>query len=404
MGDEPLIAARYKLISFMLNEHQKRLYLAAEAQLLGHGGVSLVARATNVSRSVIHDGLKELADRDVTKEFEGNRIRKVGGGRKRTVSQDATLLRDLEALIEPTTTGDPESPLRWTMKSTRVLASELKLQGHSTSHRMVADLLHQLNYSLQSNAKNLEGSKHVDRDAQFTYIADKAARCLHLGQPVISVDAKKKELVGAFANKGTTWRAVGSPEQVNVHDFMDPKLGRANPYGIYDIGRNEGWVSVGTDHDTASFAVGSIRRWWHALGAKAYPNACELMISADGGGSNGSRVRLWKKELQLLANEIKIPITVCHLPPGTSKWNKIEHRMFSYISMNWRGRPLISHEVIINLIANTTTSTGLKITSELDTNIYPLGIKISDEEFSQLRIDRDDFHGEWNYKISPNLD
>jgi transposase len=401
VDDEALISKRYQLISGILNERQRRLYLAAEAQVLGYGGISLVSRATNISRPVIHAGLKELEGLDLSEELEDGRIRRPGGGRKRTVLVDETLRSDLEALLEPATIGDPQSPLRWTTKSTRSLANELKIKGHQTSHSMVADLLHELGYSLQSNRKNLEGTQHDDRNAQFEFIASMAKTLLDQGEPVISVDAKKKELVGGFANSGKIWRPKGEPEEVLVHDFIDPSLGRANPYGIYDIGRNEGWVSVGVDHDTASFAAESISRWWQKMGSVGYPDATELMITADGGGSNGSRVRLWKLELQKLSNEIGIPITVCHLPPGTSKWNKIEHRMFSYITMNWRGRPLVSHEVIINSIANTKTKTGLRIKAELDTNTYPLGVKVSDEQLSQVNIDRADFHGEWNYTISP---
>jgi len=401
VDDEASISKRYHLISGILNERQRRLYLAAEAQVLGYGGISLVSRATNISRPVIHAGLKELEGLDLSGELEDGRIRRPGGGRKRTVLVDETLQSDLEALLEPATIGDPQSPLRWTTKSTRSLANELKNKGHQTSHSMVADLLHELDYSLQSNRKNLEGTQHADRNAQFEFIASMAKTLLDQGEPVISVDAKKKELVGSFANSGKTWRPKGEPEEVLVHDFIDPSLGRANPYGIYDIGRNEGWVSVGVDHDTASFAAESISRWWQKMGSVGYPDATELMITADGGGSNGSRVRLWKLELQKLSNEIGIPITVCHLPPGTSKWNKIEHRMFSYITMNWRGRPLVSHEVIINSIANTKTKTGLRIKAELDTNSYPLGVKVSDEQLRQVNIDRADFHGEWNYTISP---
>ena len=402
MTEDATIAKRYALIAWMLNERQKRLFLAAEARLLGYGGVSVVSRATGMSRPVIHAGEKELAAREPAGEAQPARIRKPGGGRKKAVSQDATLLADLERLVEPTTRGDPESPLRWTCKSTRALAQELKRQGHATSHRMVAALLHELDYSLQGNRKTLEGSQHADRDGQFAHISVEAGKRLAQGEPVISVDTKKKELVGEFRNTGRTWRPHGAPENVKVHDFIDPQRGKANPYGVYDIGRNEGWVSVGTDHDTASFAVETIRRWWRAVGGKAYPAASGLMITADGGGSNGSRVRLWKVELARLADEIGIPITVCHLPPGTSKWNKIEHRLFSCISMNWRGQPLVSHEVIVNLIANTTTATGLRVLAELDTGYYPAGIKVSDEEFARVRITRNEFHGEWNYQIAPN--
>lgn len=307
----------------------------------------------------------------------------------------------LEKLVEPTTRGDPESPLRWTCKSLRTLAGELAANGHPVSYPVVGDLLHELGYSLQANRKVLEGVDHPDRNAQFEFISEQTTQQLMAGNPVISVDTKKKELVGAYKNNGTTWCPKGKPEQVKVHDFVDKELGRANPYGVYDVGSNTGWVSVGTDHDTASFAVETIRRWWGTMGRQCYPAASELMITADGGGSNGSRVRLWKMELQRLADEIRIPIHVSHLPPGTSKWNKIEHRLFSYISMNWRGQPLVSHEVIINLIAGTTTRKGLKVHAELDDSLYPAGIKVSDDEFKQIHLTRNTFHGEWNYKNDP---
>jgi hypothetical protein len=307
----------------------------------------------------------------------------------------------LEKLVEPMTRGDPESPLRWTCKSLRTLAGELAANGHPVSYPVVGELLHELGYSLQANRKVLEGTDHPDRNAQFEFINEQTRQQLMAGNPVISVDTKKKELVGAFKNNGTTWCPEGKPEQVKVHDFVDKELGRANPYGVYDVGSNTGWVSVGTDHDTASFAVETIRRWWSTMGRQCYPAASELMITADGGGSNGSRVRLWKIELQRLADEIRIPIYVSHLPPGTSKWNKIEHRLFSYISMNWRGQPLVSHEVIINLIAGTTTRKGLKVHAELDDSLYPAGIKVSDDEFKQIHLTRNTFHGEWNYRIDP---
>jgi len=306
----------------------------------------------------------------------------------------------LESLVEPVTRGDPESPLRWTCKSLRQLESELYAQGYVVSHTSIGGLLKKLGYSLQGNRKTLEGTDHPDRNAQFEFINALAEEAMHNGQPVISVDTKKKELVGQYKNGGKEWRPQGEPEQVNVHDFVNKELGRANPYGVYDLANNTGWVSVGTDHDTASFAVSTIRRWWFAMGKILYPDASELMIMADGGGSNGSRVRLWKLELQKLADELGITIRVSHFPPGTSKWNKIEHRLFSYISMNWRGKPLVSHETIVNLIAATTTRKGLKVRAELDSNFYQKGIKVTDEEFAAIRISRDEFHGEWNYSIA----
>jgi hypothetical protein len=351
-----------------------------------------------MSRPAIRLGLTELRE---PATHPPNRIRRPGGGRKKTVAQDPSLLRDLERLIEPVTRGDPESPLRWTCKSLRKLAAELRSMGHRTSHRMVADLLHDLGYSLQANSKTREGSSHPDRNAQFEYLNRKVKRQLRNQQPAISVDTKKKELVGDFKNNGRELRPAGNPEQVRVHDFIIPELGRANPYGIYDIAHNTGWVSVGVDHDTAAFAVETIRRWWHGMGQDFYPHATELLITADSGGSNGSRVRLWKLELQKLADETGLNIKVCHLPPGTSKWNKIEHRLFSFISQNWRGKPLISHEVIVNLIAATTTTAGLLVHSEIDAKTYPAGVKVSDKELSEINIHRDKFHGDWNYCIKP---
>jgi hypothetical protein len=318
------------------------------------------------------------------------------------VDRDPGLLVALEGLVDPAARGDPQSPLRWTCKSLQQLARELGEQGHRISHVSVGILLKELGYSLQGNRKTLEGTDHPDRDAQFQYIQEKTQQALDAVQPVISVDTKKKELVGNYKNAGQEWRPQGEPEVVQVHDFVDKELGRANPYGVYDLAQNAGWVSVGTDHDTASFAVATIRRWWLGMGQPLYPDAKELMIMADGGGSNGSRVRLWKLELQGLADELNLQIRVCHFPPGTSKWNKIEHRLFSYISMNWRGRPLVSHEVIVNLIAATTTSKGLKVYAAIDPTPYPKGIKVTDAEFATIQIDRDNFHGEWNYVISPN--
>jgi len=360
-----------------------------------------VARATGVSRSAIRQGLSELTLPPSLPAAAG-RIRKPGGGRKRATAVDKTLLGDLERLIEPATRGDPESPLRWTCKSVRRLAEELRRLGHKTSHRMVAELLHELNYSLQANSKTLEGGDHPDRNAQFEHIHQAARRQLLSAQPVVSVDTKKKELVGIFRNCGRELRPKGQPEKVMVHDFVIPELGRANPYGVYDLAHNTGWVSVGIDHDTAAFAVESIRRWWNGMGRPLYPGAVRLLIVADGGGSNGSRVRLWKLELQKLADELGLVMDVCHLPPGTSKWNKIEHRLFSFITQNWRGKPLVSHEVIVSLIAATTNTKGLKVRCELDTNAYAPGIKVSDDELATVNIVRDPFHGEWNYAIHPH--
>ncbi len=366
---------------------------------MGRGGISSVSRSTGVSRRAIHVGLKELQDHP--KDIPPRRIRRSGAGRKKVTDTDPTLTSDLESLVEPVTRGDPTSPLRWTTKSLRLLAEELGAMGHVVSHTSVGILLQELGYSLQSNAKTLEGGKHPDRNAQFAYINAETSSRLERAEPVISVDTKKKELIGPYKNNGRTWRPKGDPEKVNVYDFIDPELGRANPYGIYDLASDSGWVSVGTDHDTAAFAVATIRRWWLSVGSREYPSATELLITADGGGSNGSRVRLFKLEIQELADEIGIPITICHFPPGTSKWNKIEHRLFSFISMNWKGQPLVSHEVMLNLIANTRTKSGLTVKAELDASLYPTGIKVSDEEFSSINLVRHSFHGEWNYSIRP---
>ncbi|MDR7926112.1 ISAzo13 family transposase [Acidithiobacillus thiooxidans] len=400
MEADALIAARHQALEGILDERQRRLYAAVEAKVLGHGGVKRVSEATGVARGSIMAGLKELKDPE--NRLPQGRVRRSGGGRKRLVDRDPDLLVALEGLVDPAARGDPQSPLRWTCKSLKQLARELGEQGHRISHVSVGILLKELGYSLQGNRKTLEGTDHPDRDAQFRYIQEKTQQALDAVQPVISVDTKKKELVGNYKNAGQEWRPQGEPEVVQVHDFVDKELGRANPYGVYDLAQNAGWVSVGTDHDTASFAVATIRRWWLGMGQPLYPDAKELMITADGGGSNGSRVRLWKLELQGLADELNLPIRVCHFPPGTSKWNKIEHRLFSYISMNWRGRPLVSHEVIVNLIAATTTSKGLKVYAAIDPTPYPKGIKVTDAEFATIQIDRDNFHGEWNYVISPN--
>jgi transposase len=396
--DTDLIKQRFTSLEPFLDERLRRLHAAAEAKAVGYGGVSAVARATGVSRRAIALGLQELAEPAAASV---KRIRQPGGGRKRTVAKDATLLHDLAQLVEPVSRGDPESPLRWTCKSVRKLADELNRQGHQVSHRVVAELLQELGFSLQANRKMREGASHPDRNAQFEHINAQVQAYQSAGQPVISVDPKKKELIGDFKNGGREWRPQGDPETVRVHDFVIPELGKATPYGVYDVTHNLGWVNVGIDHDTASFAVESIRRWWQLMGQPRYPNAQRLLITADGGGSNGSRLRLWKIELQKLADATGLEIAVCHLPPGTSKWNKIEHRLFSYISQNWRGKPLISHEVIVNLIAATTTKTGLKVRCQLDTQSYPKGIVVSDDELAQVNLQPADFHGEWNYVISP---
>ena len=398
MVNESEIGTRFQLLAPFLNERTRRLAVAAEAATVGRGGISLVSRATGVSRRAIRAGLDQLRSPETA---ANHRIRRAGGGRHKTVATDTTLQSDLERLIDPVTRGDPESPLRWTCKRVRKLAEELRGMGHATSRRRVAELLHGLGYSLQANRKTFEGKSHPDRNAQFEHINAKVQAALKAGEPVISVDAKKKELVGDFKNAGREWQPEGQPEPVRVYDFVIPELGRDTPYGIYDMARNSGWVNVGTDRDTAAFAVASIRRWWDSMGRADYPRAERLLITADGGGSNGSRVRLWKLELQRLADETGLEIAVCHFPPGTSKWNKIEHRLFSFISQNWRGRPLVSHETIVNLIAATTTKTGLKVTCELDQRDYPSGVKVSKEEMEKINVRRDAFHGEWNYTISP---
>ena len=404
MDIESAVRERYKNLEWALDERLRRLYAAAEAKAIGHGGITLVQKATGVARGSIKQGLKELlpSQRTPSGDSSNQRIRRIGGGRKASVKDDAKLLAALESLVEPVTRGDPESPLRWTCKSLRQLESELRSQGYAVSHTSIGVLLKKLGYSLQGNRKTLEGGDHPDRNAQFEFINERAKDAMHNGQPVISVDTKKKELVGQYKNGGKELRPIGNPEEVNVYDFVDKELGRANPYGVYDIINNLGWVSVGTDHDTASFAVATIRRWWFGMGKELYPDAQELFIMADGGGSNGSRVRLWKLELQNLANELNIPIRVSHFSPGTSKWNKIEHRLFSYISMNWRGKPLVTHEAIVNLIAATTTRKGLRVRAELDGGHYPKGIKVTDEELKTVHIVREDFHGEWNYSILPS--
>ena len=391
---------RFEKLAPFLDERMRRLVAASESLAIGFGGTSQVSRQTGVSRRAIIRGIKEL---DEAPSVQGGRVRRPGGGRKRTVDKDASLKTDLERLVDPVTRGDPESPLRWTCKGVRKLAEELNRLGHQTSHRMVAELLHELGYSLQANRKTLEGSSHADRDQQFQHINQHVTEFLQQQQPVISVDTKKKELVGNFKNHGAELRPKGDPEPVRVHDFVIPELGRAAPYGVYDLANNSGWVSVGVDHDTSAFAVETIRRWWYRMGQQSYPQATELLITADSGGSNGSRVRLWKVELQRLADETGLELRVCHLPPGTSKWNKIEHRLFSFISQNWRGKPLVSHQVIVDLIAATSTKTGLKVRAQIDSNLYPSGLKVSDKQVAALHIERDAFHGEWNYKILPQV-
>jgi transposase len=393
---EEVISKKYNLLKPFLDEKSKRLFAAAEALSLGN--ISLVSRAMDISEETIKKGCNELESGEILSD---DKIRAPGGGRKKSVEKDPTLLSDLETLIEPTSRGDPESPLRWTSKSTRKLAEELIKMGHKVSHSRVADMLRMLGYSLQANKKTIEGTSHPDRDQQFNYINEKCKEFQTENQPVISVDTKKKEYIGNFKNGGKELRPKNDPLLVNVYDFEDKELGKVNPYGVYDLLKNEGWVNVGIDNDTASFAVESIRRWWNMMGCKSYPEAKKLMITADCGGSNGYRVRLWKKELQKLADEVGLEISVCHFPPGTSKWNKIEHRLFSYITLNWRGKPLTSYEVIVNLIAATTTSKGLKVKCMLDRNEYPKGIKITKEEVEELGIIRDEFHGEWNYSFKP---
>jgi transposase len=388
----------YETTRQFLNERDRRLLVAAMARAEGYGGISKVSKETGVSRKLISKGCAELDNPD---EMDNARIRKKGAGRKKITDMDPTILNDLERLIEPVTRGDPESNLRWTCKSTRNLSEELSNMRHEVSHNKVGELLRQLGYSLQSNQKVLEGTDHPDRDAQFRYINEKLHEFQQFGAPVISVDTKKKELVGNFKNGGRELRSKGNPEKVNVHDFPIPGTGKVNPYGVYDVFTNSAWVSVGTDHDTGTFAVETIRRWWYMMGKNNYPEAKKLLITADGGGSNGYRIRLWKVELQKLADETGLMISVCHFPPGTSKWNKIEHRLFAFITQNWRGKPLISHEVIVNLIAATTTRKGLCVQCNLDINQYPVGIKVPDEEMELVNIIKDKFHGEWNYTISP---
>jgi transposase len=395
---EDILREKVAKLSPHFNERTMRIYLAVEAQSLGRGGVSQVAAVTGVTRVTIYKGLEDLNQENI----EPDRVRRPGAGRKAIEEKQPGLAEALDKLVDPATRGDPMSALRWTSKSTRHLAKELQEGGFEVSHVTVADLLKEDHYSLQANAKTEEGkSSHPDRDAQFKHINEESKKFLKEGLPVISVDTKKKELVGNFKNAGREWNKEKQPERVNVHDFPDPELGKAIPYGVYDVGLDKGWVNVGKDNDTAAFAVESIRRWWYAMGSNLYPKSKQLLICADAGGSNGYRVRLWKSELSKLAAETGLTINVCHLPPGTSKWNKIEHRLFSHISMNWRGRPLISYETIVELIGATKTKTGLTVKTAMDTGLYPTQIKISDKELKKLPITYNKFHGEWNYSIAP---
>jgi Rhodopirellula transposase DDE domain len=396
---DEVLAATFTLVAPHLTERQRRLLFGAAASALGYGGVSRVARLAETSRPTVRRGAVELAQpadpRGCIRQHEGP---------KRLRDRDPGLLAALDRLVEPDTRGDPDSPLRWTCKSTRELAQALTSASHPVSDDTVGRLLTQQGYRLQRTVKTLEGAQHPDRDAQFRYLNEQARTHLAAGQPVVSVDTKKKELVGRFANGGREWQPSGEPDQVNVHDFPDPTLGKAIPYGVYDLGRNTGWVGVGTDHDTAAFAVQTLRRWWQQVGSRSYPQADRLLVCADAGGSNGDRVRAWKTELARLATETGLQVTVCHLPPGTSKWNRIEHRLFSAISMNWRGRPLTSHEVIVELIGATTTQTGLRVHAELDQGTYPLGVRVRDEQLAAVPLARHGFHGEWNYTMQPAAD
>lgn len=397
-----LIETKYRLLLPRMDERMRRHWAASEARAYGWGGVAAVAQATGLSPTTIRKGQAELAGSAAQPgEWKASRLRRPGAGRKPKTEEDPELVQMLEKLVDPLTRGDPQSPLRWTCKSTRSLARELTALGHPVSESTVRRLLHAAGYSLQGNHKTREGTAHPDRNAQFEHINAMVATFQERSQPVISVDTKKKELVGDFKNAGREWQPQGEPEEVRVHDFMDKTLGKAIPYGVYDMTENQGWVSVGIDHDTARFATEAIRRWWCRMGSPRYKTARELLITADGGGSNGSRCRLWKVALHELATELEMPIQVCHFPPGTSKWNKIEHRMFSHITQNWRGRPLVSHEVIVNLIANTATQQGLLIQAELDSGTYPTGLKVSDKELALVKLIPDSFHGDWNYTIAP---
>ena len=396
------VREKYDALSAMFNERSRRLWAATEARSLGRGGVAAVMAATGMSSATVYKGLRELDAAAMGGEvLPPERIRNPGGGRKRARDEQPGLTETLAGLVEPTARGDPEAPLRWTCKSTSKLAAELQRQGFQVGPRTVAKELKAQEFSLQANRKTREGESHPDRNAQFAYINEQVLRFQRRGQPAISVDTKKKELVGDFKNVGREWRRRGEPEEVRVHDFPDPKMNKAIPYGVYDLARNEGWVSVGIDHDTARFAAASIKRWWRKMGKKRYPRAKELLITADCGGSNSSRTRLWKVALQELANALGLRLSVCHFPPGTSKWNKIEHRMFCHITQNWRGRPLTNYAVIVQLIGNTKTPTGLQIRAELDEHTYPPKEKVTDEQLARVRLKPASFHGEWNYAIAP---
>lgn len=397
------IKTKFEALAPLLDERTRRRWAAVEARAIGRGGITWVAEATGLSQTTIRAGLQELGipSTSAPELAAPERLRRPGGGRQALVEQAPNLLKALEALVDPVTRGDPMSPLRWTCKSAVRLATELHNQGYQVSERSINRLLHRLGYSLQSNRKTVEGKQHPDRDAQFQHINRRVKTCQRQRQPVVSVDTKKKELIGPFHNSGREWNPQGEPEPVRVHDFPDKELGKVIPYGVYDMATNTGWVSVGVDHDTAEFAVETIRRWWRYMGRATYPRAKRLLITADGGGSNGSRNRLWKVELQKLADDIGLRIAVCHFPPGTSKWNKIEHRMFCHITENWRGRPLVSREVVVNLIGHTTTTTGLEIHSELNEHSYPPGREVTEQQLERLSITRDKFHGEWNYTLAP---
>ena len=394
------LRGKYAVLGPLLDERTRRLWAAAEARAIGRGGITRVAEATGMSRVTVRAGLREL-ESGAASPAPAGRLRGPGGGRKALAERDPGLVGALERELDPVTRGDPTGPLRWTCSSAARLSQRLRAAGHPASERTVNRLLHELGYGLQANRKMREGRQHPDRDAQFRRIDRRVRAFQRLGQPVVSVDTKKKELVGPYRNGGREWRPKGQPEEVRVHDFIDRDLGKAIPYGVYDLTANAGWVSVGVDHDTAAFAVETLRRWWRQMGRRAHPDARRLLVTADGGGSNGSRSRLWKPELQNLADELGLRVSVCHFPPGTSKWNKIEHRMFCHVTQNWRGRPLVSHEVVVNLIGATTTKAGLSIRSELDKGLYPTGIQVSDEQMGALAIKRDPFHGEWNYTLSP---
>ena len=399
---EAKIRMRYLKVKGELTERARRLFVASEAMVFGHGGIAAASRATGMAASVIGRGLADVRaiEAGTAAPLAPTRSRRPGGGRKKTTEKDPTLLPDLQALVVSTTRGDPESPLLWTARSQRNIVAALTQQGHHTSMKMVARLLKELGFSLQANRKRLEGAQHPDRNAQFEHINETIRHQLEAHEPAISVDTKKKELVGPYKNGGRELRAQGDPEDVNVHDFVSPD-GKVAPYGVYDLDKNNAWVSVGISHDTAEFAVATVRTWWHEMGALAYPHATSLVITADGGGSNGYRVRLWKFELQGLVDELGFPVTVCHLPPGTSKWNKIEHRLFSFITKNWRGKPLVTHQVIVSLIAATTTKTGLVVRSRIDDRPYPKGRRVSDAQLALVHLDPHVFHGEWNYTIHP---